>query len=137
MDKDGTVYQKLKLECESQASHKSRVSRKVSSPKRLKHPLPTPKKAPTNVPSDDSFYREFFSRKPDLLVFRFSSRILRVLRDTYEIDNNKSYKKWAIKNHPDKGGDSDTFAKVSKYIRTLRELRDKGDKYAESFFASI
>lgn len=48
-------------------------------------------------------------------------QILGVARDATEVEIKKRYKKLALKHHPDKGGDAETFKKISEAAAVLTD----------------
>ena len=46
---------------------------------------------------------------------------LGVNRDASQDDIKRSYKKLAMRHHPDRGGDNDTFAKINEAYNTLKD----------------
>ena len=59
--------------------------------------------------------------------------VLELHRDASPDDIKKAYRKLAMKHHPDKGGDADTFKEITKAYETLSdpEKRQTYDEYGE------
>ena len=62
--------------------------------------------------------------------------ILGVSKDAGERDIKKSYRKLAMKHHPDKGGDEETFKKISEAYAVLSDPQKKQsyDMYGDAGF---
>ena len=54
--------------------------------------------------------------------------ILQVSKDASETEIKKAYRKLAIKHHPDKGGDEETFKKISEAYGILSDKDKKRKK---------
>ena len=61
------------------------------------------------------------------MTFKFYE-ILEIPKNCSQEDIKKSYKKLAIKHHPDKGGDEETFKKINEAYATLSD-QQKREKY--------
>ena len=59
--------------------------------------------------------------------------LLGVRGDATELDLKKAYRKAAIRNHPDKGGDEEKFKMIGEAYRVLRDsnLRADYDRYGK------
>lgn len=53
--------------------------------------------------------------------------LLGVRGDATELDLKKAYRKAAIKNHPDKGGDEETFKMIGEAYRVLSDSNARAD----------
>jgi DnaJ-class molecular chaperone len=58
---------------------------------------------------------------------------MRKIQNAQENDIKKAYRKMAVKHHPDKGGDEETFKKISRAYEVLadKEQRHIYDNYGE------
>jgi hypothetical protein len=60
-----------------------------------------------------------YSYNSNVSKYASSNELLRNILKKHNISNKKEYRMWAIKNHPDKGGDTKTFQEVNEAFRIL------------------
>ena len=61
--------------------------------------------------------------------------LLDVRGDASDIELKKAYRKAAVRNHPDKGGDEETFKMIGEAYRVLSDsnLRADYDRYGKKY----
>ena len=74
--------------------------------------LPAPPKSPFTLPP----------RPEPARTLSLSEELMKTLKDKYGITDKRTYRKWTLANHPDKGGDTGEFADVSRLVDRLKEL---------------
>ena len=78
--------------------------KEIEKDKYTKIPSPEPPKYKTKGSPEAKYTKKVANKECDNCVKLFSDE---------NIDDTKSFRKWAVKNHPDKGGDSTKFASIS------------------------
>ena len=68
-----------------------------------------------------------FSRDGEKIVDMEYYELLNVRGDATDLELKKAYRKAAIKHHPDKGGDEETFKMVGEAYRTLSDTNARAD----------
>ncbi len=89
-----------------------------------------------NIPNDEDFERELNQDEKEKDYYE----LLNIKKDATNVEIKKAFRKAALKNHPDRGGDEEKFIKYQKAYEILsdpkkRDIYDKFGKYDENIIS--